>query len=387
MVTLTATATSTIRSSIIDSLHMETCAFVTENTDRPNIRYSVVHTKEDIKSIFSWLIDEVRQRGVDAPRALVFCQRKSDCTDLYGTFKKELKHDMYHTPNGEPQDDRTSLVGMYHHGTLEAQKETAISSFTTSDVTLMRILFCTSSFGLGVHVRQCHLVIHLGPPKKLDHFIQESGRVGRDGAPSKSITLVLPGCLKGGSVEPETRLFVNGKDVCRRKILMHGIENENFQPLDIPHTCCDVCASTCRCLCKCDDTALCSCLEVCIRPHMYLSAAESNLYDKAKRQQRQITELPVVFDIDQDDRYLLELNLVDMRQRVQAECKMTDMPMKADITTGFILDLIQDVVSKVEHISSPHILMVYFPFFNQSPACEVYDCIQKKTICLQNSPG
>ena len=187
---------------------MDHCTFVTENTDRPNIRYTVYSTKKDVTSLFDWLVEDIRQQGKNIPKMLVFCQSKSHCTDLFASFKKELGDKMYITPNGEPQDDRTSIVGMYHHGTWEEQKETAIKSFTSCDDLPMKLLFCTSSFGLGVNVKQCHYVIHLGPPKQLDQFIQESGRVGRDGMPSHSILIQLASSLTGPGYEERTKQYV-----------------------------------------------------------------------------------------------------------------------------------------------------------------------------------
>ena len=245
---------------------MDKCTFVTENTDRPNIRYSVIHTKKEISTLFQWLIDEIRMHGINTQRILIFGQKKRQCTDLFELFKQTLGDDMYFTPNGEVKDDRTSIVGMYHHGTLSEQKDTANKAFTSSDNHPMRVLFCTSSFGLGVNVKDCHLVIHLGPPEKLDEFIQESGRVGRDGLPSNSITLVLPDSTKGAGFEDVTKLFIKSSDMCRRKILMEAIENPHFSPLEISHSCCDICSNTCKCLCMCDESSSCTCIMKCVDP-------------------------------------------------------------------------------------------------------------------------
>ena len=109
----------------------------------------------DVDKLFKWLLDDIIEHGKNIPKLLVFLQSKPQCTELYSTFKKALGSAMYFTPNGEPKDDRTSIIGMYHHGTGDDQKESALKSFTADDEYPMRILFCTSSFGLGVNVKNC----------------------------------------------------------------------------------------------------------------------------------------------------------------------------------------------------------------------------------------
>lgn len=391
MVTLTATATSTTRTTIIDSLHMEDCTFVIENTDRPNIRYTVLHTKMDVDKLFKWLLDDIIEHGKNIPKLLVFLQSKPQCTELYSTFKKALGSAMYFTPNGEPKDDRTSIIGMYHHGTGDDQKESALKSFTADDEYPMRILFCTSSFGLGVNVKNCHDVIHLGPPKQLDEYIQESGRVGRDGLSSHSILLVLKDSLKGPGYEDEVKSFVKNESLCRRKMLMDAIENTSFSPLAIPHTCCDVCARNCTCLCSCQNKEECSCHAentICTGSGLYLSHIEKEMASVTLKQ-TDIRKLPIVYRVEQDDRDILDLQLREIRKSFHKEVEEVDILTSGDVATGFTLELINNVVSAVEHIGSLEILMEYFPFFNESHACKVFESIQcllsAKIICSDES--
>ena len=49
----------------------------------------------------------------------------------------------------------------------------------------LRLLFVTIAFGIGVDIKNRH-VIHIGVPHTVGEFFQEAGRSGRDGLPASS---------------------------------------------------------------------------------------------------------------------------------------------------------------------------------------------------------
>jgi superfamily II DNA helicase RecQ len=53
-----------------------------------------------------------------------------------------------------------------------------------------RVVVATNALGLGIDVGDTRVVIHAQMPKDLADYVQESGRAGRDGAPSESIVLL-----------------------------------------------------------------------------------------------------------------------------------------------------------------------------------------------------
>ena len=54
---------------------------------------------------------------------------------------------------------------------------------------LIRILFATVAFGMGVNTKGVRRCIHVGPPKNLEAYVQESRRCGRDGEQSHAVVL------------------------------------------------------------------------------------------------------------------------------------------------------------------------------------------------------
>ena len=151
-----------------------------QSPDRPNIRLTVHKVSPaNPASQFTSVIRELKTKRNECRRLFVYCQKISDCSDFYVEFMSELG-DFAYWPDGSPHVSDHRLVAMYHSAIPEYNKAVVLNSLQ-DPAGVCRVVFATSALGMGVDVQGLYNIIHLGPPSKLEHYMQEIGRCGRDG--------------------------------------------------------------------------------------------------------------------------------------------------------------------------------------------------------------
>jgi ATP-dependent DNA helicase RecQ len=127
-------------------------------------------------------------------------------------------------------------------------KDAVISEFTKVDGDL-RVVVSTVAFGMGLDAPNIRRVIHWGPSRCIESYVQESGRCGRDGGYSLA-ELYVTGTDFSGYFRPDEAIktYCDNAAKCRRQQLMQYFDStcDIMKPLQI-HDCCDVCASKCEC--------------------------------------------------------------------------------------------------------------------------------------------
>ncbi|KAK1837415.1 hypothetical protein CCHR01_19963, partial [Colletotrichum chrysophilum] len=64
-------------------------------------------------------------------------------------------------------------------------KASRLEAWRRGDGANRGVIVATNALGLGIDVPDVRLVVHAGMPRRLRDFVQESGRAGRDGQPSR----------------------------------------------------------------------------------------------------------------------------------------------------------------------------------------------------------
>ncbi|MFI6405166.1 DNA helicase RecQ [Streptomyces sp. NPDC050548] len=158
-IALTATATDATHKEITQRLKMPDARHFVASFDRPNIQYRIVPKADPKKQLLSFLREE---HAGDA--GIVYClSRKS--VETTAEFLS-----------------RNGIEAVPYHAGLDSGTRAAHQSRFLREDGL--IVVATIAFGMGIDKPDVRFVAHLDLPKSVEGYYQETGRAGRDGAPS-----------------------------------------------------------------------------------------------------------------------------------------------------------------------------------------------------------
>ena len=113
------------------------------------------------------------------------------------------------------------LFGQYHSPQTSLMKSELLTNLTSND-SFARVIFATSSLGMGVDAPNIRCIIHIKPPSSIEEYTQMIGRGGRSGEPC---TAKLYYCLADVSnnvdyIDNEMKSYCTNKEVCLREYIM-----------------------------------------------------------------------------------------------------------------------------------------------------------------------
>ncbi|MGV6832461.1 MAG: helicase-related protein, partial [bacterium] len=80
---------------------------------------------------------------------------------------------------------RRNIESSFFHGGITPEEK--VERLKNWKVGLIKCMVATTAFGMGIDKADVDLVIHFHLPESLESYVQESGRAGRNGFPSKAI--------------------------------------------------------------------------------------------------------------------------------------------------------------------------------------------------------
>ena len=170
-VACTATATKKVQENVIAVLKMKDCKIFRTGVTRKNLYYDV-KMKDLIGNAHQHLAKYAKENigvkdsyGFYPGAGIVYCFRREDCEEMAVSLTNlGVPAEAYHA--GRKQEERTKVQEDWTQG-------------------LVPVICATISFGMGVDKENVRFVAHWTIPKSLAGYLQESGRAGRDGLPSK----------------------------------------------------------------------------------------------------------------------------------------------------------------------------------------------------------
>ncbi len=110
---------------------------------RTNIWSSVVTLHaENIEGRFSWLATEQETKRNQLPKVILFAKLISNCSAIHMTLSRNCAYLEKH-------------IAVFHSITHDDQKKEVLDNFVKADRDI-RILLCTSAFGMGVDILKIH---------------------------------------------------------------------------------------------------------------------------------------------------------------------------------------------------------------------------------------
>lgn len=244
LMALTATASRATRKVIQENLCMFNCSVINKVPNKLNIKYTVQRKPEDPVTMLKPLILDVVARGVNADKCIIFCPTYTDCSKVFHTLVDELaNHDCLYA-----EGRSTAICNIFTAVTDSGVKDAILDEFTKPDGSL-RIVVATIAFGMGLDAPNVRCVIHWGPSRTIEAYVQESGRCGRDGQGAMAQLFYIGSDFSGYTGTADNmKSYCSNDSKCRRKQLMEHFDTAETidQPAQL-HSCCDVCSRECEC--------------------------------------------------------------------------------------------------------------------------------------------
>jgi ATP-dependent DNA helicase RecQ len=162
----TATATVRVRHDIGIQLGLRDPIVLVGPFDRPNLTYRVL-PRHDMRQQLNIVL--ARHQG---EAGIIYCLSRREVDELAASLAASGVRAL-----------------PYHAGLSDQERHAHQDAFLDERAD---VVVATVAFGMGIDRPDVRFVIHAGAPRSVEHYQQEAGRAGRDGAPAECVLISSP---------------------------------------------------------------------------------------------------------------------------------------------------------------------------------------------------